>query len=291
MTLQAFLDKHRLPDSYRDTAVHFFDPLAEKLIAKQRQNPDQTLFVGVNGCQGSGKTTLADYLAFQFEQSGLSVCAISIDDFYLTQAERQSVSESVHPLFLTRGVPGTHDMLMAQQILKSLREKSIVKIPRYNKATDERHPDSAWQMVTAPLNIVILEGWCVAVPSQNDDDLYESVNDLEHQRDPEGIWRKHSNNLLKTDYATVWDLLDYTIMLKAPSFDHVYRWRLEQEEKLREKIARNGGDDSGIMSSEQIHDFIAYYERLTRHALEVLPQKCDCVFELGSSRQVGTAFL
>lgn len=290
MTIQPFLDKHRLPDSYRETAEQFFDPLAKTLIARQRQHPKRTLFVGINGCQGSGKSTLADYLVFQFEQAGLSACAISIDDFYLTQAERQTVSAMIHPLFITRGVPGTHDMPMAQNILKSLKKRGKVNIPRYNKAIDDRHPESAWQTVTAPLNIVILEGWCVAIPAQNDEDLFSPVNDLEREHDPDGVWRNFSNLLLKTEYSAVWDLLDYTIMLKAPSFDHVYQWRLEQEDKLRDKIAENTDNDRtkmrGIMSAEQIRDFIAYYERLTRHALAVLPEHCNTVFALDKQRRI-----
>lgn len=286
MSIQSFLDKHRLPDSYRQTAVTFFEPLAKTLIQRQQQSPECTLYVGINGCQGSGKSTLADYLVVQFEQSGLSACAISIDDFYLTKSQRQVVSDRVHPLFITRGVPGTHDMELALTVLQSLRERGQVNIPRYNKAADDRQPESAWEHVTAPMNIVILEGWCVAVPPQAESDLWEPINRLESEKDPDGVWREFSNRCLIDDYSAVWDLLDYRIMLKAPSFDSVYRWRLEQEDKLRQSIANSGADDSGIMNAEQIRQFIAYYERLTRHALQTLPAKCQTVFSLDEQRQV-----
>ncbi|PID64738.1 MAG: kinase, partial [Gammaproteobacteria bacterium] len=112
--MQAFLTKHQLPDSYRQTAQHFFEPLVTQLL-HVRQQQSTTLYIGINGSQGSGKTTLADYLVMRLRQAGQHVCALSIDDFYLTKKQRQTLAQTVHPLLATRGVPGTHDVDLAIQ--------------------------------------------------------------------------------------------------------------------------------------------------------------------------------
>ena len=60
----------------------------------------------MNGAQGSGKSTLARFLQLYLEKLyGLSVVILSLDDLYLTRAERIALAEEVHPLLETRGVP------------------------------------------------------------------------------------------------------------------------------------------------------------------------------------------
>jgi D-glycerate 3-kinase len=71
-------------------------------------------------------------------------------------------------------------------------------------------------------------------------------------------------------------------MLKAPSFDCVYKWRCEQEDKLRAK----NPDASGIMNKAQIHAFIQHYQRLTERCLATLPNSFDLVFELNHERKI-----
>ncbi len=46
---------------------------------------------------GSGKSTLAAALAALLGARGLTVAALSLDDFYLTHAERQSLARTMHP--------------------------------------------------------------------------------------------------------------------------------------------------------------------------------------------------
>lgn len=284
--ISTFLDKQGLPPVYRQTAEQFFNPLADTLIKQRQTTGKKTFFIGINGCQGSGKTTLADYLVFRFRRAGLSACALSIDDFYYTQAERQAISRRIHPLLKTRGVPGTHDIPLALSTLQALSSSGQVNIPRYDKIVDDRQPKTAWPCVKAPLNMVILEGWCVATPAQQDDDLLMPVNELERQCDTEGRWRHYINHCLKEEYTQLWQWLDYLIMLKAPSFSCVYRWRLEQENKLRKTIKPTENIDNRLMSAKQLEAFIAYYERLTRHALDTLPAQCDSVFELDTERKI-----
>ena len=80
----------------------------------------ELLCIGMNGAQGSGKSTLARFLQIYFQElHGLSVVILSLDDLYLTRADRIALAEEVHPLFKTRGVP-VHMILAWDQLCKVL---------------------------------------------------------------------------------------------------------------------------------------------------------------------------
>ena len=53
----------------------------------------------------------------------LKVFRISIDDFYKTRKERVSLSKKVHPMLLTRGVPGTHDINMMLSFFRKAKSQ------------------------------------------------------------------------------------------------------------------------------------------------------------------------
>lgn len=300
---QTFLAQHQLPDSYASSARSYFEPVAQHLLELQ-QAKQAPYFVALNGCQGSGKSTLADFLVHWFEAHGKAAIAISLDDFYLTQAERQALAEQVHPLFKTRGVPGTHDTGLMVDVLSSLAVGKATDIPRFNKAIDDRVEPSEWTSISDPVDIVILEGWCWGARHQSEDDLLTSVNDLETAQDADGIWRSHVNQTLTSDYEPLYAFMDFWLMLKAPSFDCVYRWRLEQEEKLRARLsvhsdihsdtdsapltASSGlmATQSGLMTSEQIAQFIQFYQRITERLLITLPEHADVVWHLDEDRRI-----
>ena len=73
--------------------------------------------LAISGLQGSGKSTLAAQVVALADQRGLRAAALSIDDFYLTRAKRQRLARQVHPLLLTRGPPGTHDLALALSLI------------------------------------------------------------------------------------------------------------------------------------------------------------------------------
>ena len=135
--LPDFLHRHQLPASYIETVQRWFIPLTEELRLKQKVL-NRTLMVGVNGCQGSGKSTLVDFVAeYLSRQEGLSVAVLSLDDFYYSTEKRNQLAESIHPLLRTRGVPGTHDVNLIELVLSQLSKASgEVKLPRFNKAID-----------------------------------------------------------------------------------------------------------------------------------------------------------
>ncbi|WP_243760210.1 kinase [Pseudomaricurvus hydrocarbonicus] len=281
-TLQDFLNHHQLPDSYAETIDNYVRPMAQAL-AQQHAQEVRPLIVGVNGCQGSGKTTLSDamvmILAGEYQ---LKAVAISIDDFYLTKAERETLATEVHPLLRTRGVPGTHDVSLALETLEALTQDSgLVAIPRFDKSQDDRAAKEDWDRQQSPLDIIILEGWCVGAEAEPMNGLMDPINELEALEDPEGNWRHYVNAQLQLGYKELFNKLDARIMLQAPSFDCVYRWRLEQEEKLKQKTS-----GSGIMSESDILRFIQHYQRITENTLKRLPDKVNFLMVLDSQRRI-----
>jgi len=289
-TLQDFLTRHRLPLEFLLLVEDWYTPLTEHL-AEHHATACRPLLVGINGSQGSGKSTLAALLTLlltHFHQ--LKAIHLSIDDFYLTRASRRSLADSVHPLLATRGVPGTHDLpLMRETLQQLIQGHGEVRIPRFNKATDERYSADEWERVSAPLDLVIVEGWCLGTPAQADETLAKPVNDLEAIEDPDASWRRYVNRQIGEHYETIHQMMDLWIMLQAPSFDCVYQWRLEQEQKLAAKLNCRGRpvlQQNQLMSPRQITRFIQHYQRLTEHTLEQLPDKVHYLYQLDQERHI-----
>ena len=284
--LHSFLKEHRLPQSFLKTADEWYVPLAGR-ISKHHAAVGRTLLIGVNGSQGSGKSTLAALLTQLFVNNfGLKAIVLSIDDFYLTRQSRLSLAKRVHPLLETRGVPGTHDVSLMYETLQQLtRENSEVSIPRFDKACDDRYPESEWDKVSAPFDIVIVEGWCLGTPAQTDDELHKPVNDLEASEDPDGSWRRYVNQQIEGRYQDVNQMMDVWIMLQAPSFECVYQWRLEQEQKLAASLLQ-GEQENRVMTATQIKRFIQHYQRLTEHSLQQLPGRVHYLFRLDADRRI-----
>lgn len=286
-----FIAEHRLPESYIEQAQHWFSPLA-KAIAEKQEKANKTLIVGINGSQGSGKSTLADYLALLWRKAyQLNVVVLSIDDFYFTLQQRQALSQTIHPLLLTRGVPGTHDIDLAVDVIRSLTAStSPTLVPRFNKATDDRFPEHEWDSVSPGVDIIILEGWCMGAQPQTEEELMMPVNELEKIEDPDGHWRRYVNRQLAEVYPRLFNLVDTWVMLKAPSFDCVYQWRLEQENKLRDSLAASkkgtGNNNQKVMDGKAVGHFIQHYQRITEHLLKTLPGRVDYLFVLNENRKI-----
>jgi D-glycerate 3-kinase len=282
--ISTFINKNKLSDDFYKIAERYYIPLAEEIKTHQNSAGD-TYLVGINGSQGSGKSTLSDFLKdYLVETYGMNVVVMSLDDFYFSQLERQIVAADVHPLFLTRGVPGTHNMRQAKTVINAINHQQPTTIPRFNKATDNPHPISSWTKVSSKVDVMIYEGWCWGVDPQTSKQLKLPINALEAIEDEQAVWRNHVNLQLSLHYKPLYSLMDKWVMLKASSFEDVYAWRLEQELKLNAAITNE--EKSGIMDEQQIQRFIQHYQRLTEHALKTLPNSCDHVFELNSARAI-----
>jgi D-glycerate 3-kinase len=281
--IDRYLREEKLPDSYRHTIESALLPLGEALATRIRHS-DSLVVIGLCGAQGSGKSTASAVLAELLNRADLPAAAMSIDDFYLPHGERQQLARSVHPLLATRGVPGTHDVELAQAVIESLADAGATHVPVFDKATDDRKPRSQWRSIEGPLRAVILEGWCVGARPEPAARLATPVNALERDEDAQGRWRGYVNAALEGRYAALFARLSPMVLLAAPSFEVVLAWRTEQEHKLRARLAREGGDGSRVMDDAQVARFISHYERITRHILEEMPARADHLIALDAGR-------
>ena len=262
---------------------NYYLPLCKK-INKSYLKDKKTKVIGLTGGQGSGKSTISKILKIILKAGfNLNTTIFSIDDFYKTINQRKKMAKKVSPLFLTRGVPGTHDTdLLFKSIrqLKSLKFKKTL-LPKFDKSIDNRVSKNKWQKIKKKPNIVIFEGWCVGVPQQKNKDLIEPINRLEKDKDKKKIWRKRVNYELKNKYNKIFKLIDMIIFLKVPSFKYVLKWRFLQEKKL--SINSKG---KKIMNYNQVKNFIMFYERLTKHMLKNFDKKVDFVIKIDEQHRL-----
>lgn len=255
-----------------DAPWNIADELAVEAIAARFAGNDGPIVVGLAGAQGSGKSTMALRLVARLAERGLRAANLSLDDFYLTRAERVALAEAVHPLLATRGVPGTHDLGLLQRTLDAAIAGEPIAAPRFDKAADDRRLAHDWLQLEPPFDVVMLEGWCIGARPQANTTLVEPINALERDEDADGRWRRWVNAQLGGPYATLFDRLALRIFLRAPDFSVVERWRAEQEAGL----ARPG------MTAAELRRFVAHYERIARAMIADPP--ADLVIELDASR-------
>ena len=243
----------------------FYLPLS-KWIYSVYQKDKKTKIIGLSGGQGAGKSTITSILKLIFKKKyGLDLCVFSIDDFYKTKSERIRMSKKIHPLFVTRGVPGTHDIKLLNKVIQKLKKKKFnsVLIPKFDKSKDDRFKKTKWQKIKKKPHIIIIEGWCVGAIQQKKSELLRPINTIEKKLDKRLIWRNKVNNLLKNEYKKLFNKIDKLVYLKVPDFNHIFKWRLLQEQKL--KLTTKS---KKTMSKTQIKEFIMFYERITKHMMK-----------------------
>lgn len=276
----------RIDNDLSPLLTSLYLPLAAWL-RKARGNDARTRVVGVCGAQGSGKSTFCRLLGVVMgEAFGEAAVALSIDDIYETRERREELSREVHPLFATRGVPGTHDVglgLTSIGRLVSLAEGETVMLPVFDKAVDTRLPPDKWKRHRGSVDTLLFEGWCVGAVPESDAALIDPINRLESEEDPGGIWRRTVNEHLHGDYQRLFALIDVLILLRVDGMHRVFEWRRLQEHKLADAVTSADGMDTRIMTDEQVDRFIMHYERLTRHILTEMPARADIVFDLDES--------
>ena len=282
------LAEHRLRADLVEFLPKLYLPLAA-WIDKLFLSRDGTLVIALCGAQGSGKSTTTALLAKVLSQGfGRKVTAFSIDDIYKTRASREKLAQKVHPLFMTRGVPGTHDVGLGIDTihrLKSMGEGDECKIPVFDKAQDDRKPETEWPRVSGSIDIILFEGWCVGALPERESALQQPINSLERNEDETGQWRQAVNEALAAEYTQLFGLIDSLMMLKVSGMDKVFEWRRLQEHKLRQQVveAEKTHTNLKVMSDAEVDRFIMHYERTTRHILKEMPSRADVIFELDDS--------
>ncbi|KAH0588787.1 hypothetical protein J132_05891 [Termitomyces sp. J132] len=250
------------------------DSVVAHIVGHIDPNPTAPLFVAIQGPQGSGKSYLSAQLKQRLSQPphSLNVALFSIDDLYLPHdgLVHLATQEPPNPLWAGRGQPGTHDVKLGVEIIRKLRSRcKSVELPCFDKSLfdgeGDRLPSGA--VIDSPVNVVILEGWCVGFYPISPEELSVRWN---------GIWREEIaklnlpdfltkfdlervNESLK-DYTELWSHFDIFIQIKPvpvqsyPSqYSIVYKWRLQQEHNMK---ADNGGRG---MSDEAVKAFVDRY--------------------------------
>lgn len=254
------------PEDYRQLAALLVDDWRRRNVVS----------VGIGGGQGAGKSTLARLLVRAGALRGRRVAVLGLDDFYLTRAERARLAATAHRLFATRGPPGTHDAAKLLQAVKTLKGRTAAKVsvPRFDKGADDR---SGARTVSAPVDTVVVEGWCIGAVAAGREELARPVNALEGEEDAEGRWRRGVDAALSQDYAALLRELDELVFLQVPDLDAVLRWRTEQEQER---------PPSQRMTKAALVRFVQHYERITRRMLAELPGRADVLVALDAGHRV-----
>jgi D-glycerate 3-kinase len=257
-------------------AATFTGEEAARLVAGRAADRARALgrqvLVGLNGAQGSGKSTMAATIADALaHEHGLSCTILSLDDFYLGRAERAELAARVHPLCATRGVPGTHDLALLREVLAALAAAAPdtrTPLPRFDKLADDRLPADAWTTVQGRPDCVLLEGWCVGIRDADLPPWTGPINALEAEHDADGAWHAWSRASV-AEYEPLWDALDLLVSIEVPDLATVIDSRLRQEQGLAEASGRPAMDRAAITR------FVEHYERYTRALWAAMPHRAD----------------
>ena len=263
---------------------NFYIPISFWIENKYKKK-GKTLFLGFSGGQGSGKTTAVKILKIILKKFfKRKVHVSSIDDFYKTLKDRNRMSQNIHPLFKTRGVPGTHDINLVKKFFDFVKAKRFkkTKLPKFDKSIDDRSKKKYWFKIKEKPEIVILEGWCVGAKPQSNFLIKKPVNLLEKYEDQDLTWRYYVNAKLKEEYKKIFAMIDSYIFIKIPNFKMVFKWRFLQENKLRQKSQFR----KKIMSFNEIKRFIMFYQRITLQMVKDLSKSASVVMLLNKNHKI-----
>ena len=283
-----FLNKEKIFDQSIATKIaslrRIYIPMSFWIDNKYKKK-GRTLFLGLSGGQGSGKTTVTGILKIILKNYFKRKIHISsIDDFYKTLVERNKISSTIHSLFKTRGVPGTHDTNLIKKFFDFIKKKKFkkFKLPKFDKSIDDRLNEKYWFNIRERPEIVIFEGWCVGAKPQLNSLLKKPINILEKYEDKDLIWRKHVNEKLEREYKKIFAMIDDFIFMKIPNFNMVFKWRLLQERKLKKRSSTT----KKIMSFGEIKRFVMFYQRVTLQMFKDMPKVASVVLTLNNKHQL-----
>ncbi len=265
----------------------FLIPISFWIVGKA--NKKKPYIVGLGGGQGTGKTTISSIITIILRKYfKLNVFKISIDDFYKTRKERFLLSQKIHPLLMTRGVPGTHDINIMLNFFKRAKIKKFgtLKLPKFDKAIDDRCEKKFWYSIKKIPDIIIFEGWCVGAKAEKNNTLKKTVNSLEKAKDPILIWRKFVNQQLKSKYKKLYDQIHCLLYLQAKNFKLLQEWRLKQEKKLWLKNKNKKSNSHKIMSKGDVINFMQTYQRITQNMFKYAPKYASIILNLNSNHQI-----
>ena len=231
----------------------------------------------IAGSKGSGKSSLSKLIKLYLEKFyHKSVIIISIDDFYLSKRQRTKLSKNIHPLFLTRGVPGTHDLeLMNKRIAQIFNKEFPIYLPIFDKVSDTRK--RTYKKVLKA-DVIIFEGWCVGAHPVDQNYLQKNFNNIEKQKDKNFIWRNSYNHYLN-EYQKIFSQFNFFIYFQFNQWNHVLNWKYKQELELRDK-------KKDLALKKYLKEFIQYYEKVSKWMHLKVPKYCNILIKLDAHQKI-----
>ena len=258
-----------LPGGWTDWVVplwSFWLPLAQWLN-KAQQTAGIPFILGISGGQGTGKTTLSQILCLLLEHLGQPAVGLSLDDLYLTYAQRQ-VLQQQDPRLRWRGPPGTHDIELGLRTLSALKTASPrdqIALPQFDKSLHHGQGDRTSSLCRPAPQIVLFEGWFVGAQP-----LEETVFTDESVRLPAPIstaadrqFAQACNRRLR-NYLPLWSFMDRLLVLSPSDYRLSQRWRQQAEHRMKAQ----GG--SGL-SDLEIANFVTYFWKALHPQLYITP--------------------
>ena len=231
----------------------------------------------IAGSQGSGKSSLSKLIKLYLEKfQNKSVIIISIDDFYLSKKKRIQLSKNEHHLFLTRGVPGTHDWEALNQKIKQIFNKEFpIYLPIFDKVSDTKK--RTYKKILQA-DVIIFEGWCAGAKPVDKTLLQKNFNNLEKFKDSNLVWRDSYNEYLRK-YQKIFSQFNYFIYFEFNQWDHVLKWKYKQELQLRDK-------NKDLVLMKYLREFIQYYEKLSKWMQLKVPKYCNVLIKLDALQKI-----
>ncbi len=249
------------------------------------------LFVqGILGGQGTGKTTLCQILLLLLDELGQQTAVLSIDDLYLTHAERCALKEK-DPRLIWRGPPGTHDIDLGvrtfTQISSALPDEQV-ELPRFDKSLHEGQGDrTQTELMPAP-TIILFEGWCVGTEPLSES-AFSTLSELPEPINTEAdrLFACDCNRRLRR-YLVLWDYLDSLIVLRPEDYRRSQQWRQQAEQQMI------SAGKSGL-SDEEIAAFVTYFWRALHPQLFIEPlthsSRADLVVTICQNHRLNSLFI
>ena len=250
-------------------------------LAMARQQRERTLIRGILGGQGTGKTTLCIILELILNYLGFSVASLSIDDIYLTHAEREELKLQDSRL-IWRGPPGTHDVNLGlqtiEQCLQSDGDLNIL-MPRFDKSAYNGSGDRINPKAIKKPDILLFEGWFVGVKPIAEDCFDNCPYPIVTAEDKQ--FAKDNNQRLQA-YLPLWDKLDSLIILYPEDYRLSRQWRKDAERKMM-------ATGKAGMSDKEIDRFVEYFWQALHPELFIKPllKSADLVVVINSDRSLG----